>query len=87
MKFEIETDHNGKVRKFNGMPQLFEELLDDQDHMRGLVESAQSTSRNNSRALGRLVEYLYSKDLIPLEEVIRVVEEYPSGDVLREVIE
>ncbi len=51
-----------------------EYALDGSSYDSGLVEAAAATSRNNSRAIGRLLDLLASKGFLNAPEVTQVLE-------------
>ena len=55
-------------------PTVFERLLNGDDYDNGVVEGVARTARNNSQALGRLVEVLYRKYLLNVEDIAEILD-------------
>lgn len=54
--------------------------LDGQSYDSGQVEAATATSRNNSRAIGRLLDLMASKGMFTAPEITRVIEGYENKE-------
>ncbi|KKK93537.1 hypothetical protein LCGC14_2691890 [marine sediment metagenome] len=58
--------------------------LDGEDYDRGSVETIEATARNNSQAIGKLLEVLLDKDVIQLPDV-RIILGFGDDVTLEEV--
>ena len=77
MKFTIERF--GVTQKFESLEDYAEFRLDGSDYDRGIVEAAAATAQNNSKAIGRILDLLSSKQLVTAEEVATIIEGYRVG--------
>lgn len=57
-----------------------EHSLDGCSYDTGQLEAAAATSRNNSRAIGRLLDLMASKGLLTAPEITQVVEGYENRE-------
>jgi hypothetical protein len=54
-------------------PDAFIKELDGEGQDRGTLEAMQKTIENNSAAIGRLVEILYDKHMVSMDEVKKII--------------
>ncbi len=56
-------------RKYYSIHELAQEMLDGADYDTGITESVEATSRNNSVAIGRLLEILLDEGVLQLSDI------------------
>ena len=80
MKMRIEN--YGQAREYNSLEDYAESKLDGDDHGKGAMEAAADTARNNSQAIGRLLDLMADKGLVSAEEAATIVEGCISGSAV-----
>lgn len=76
---KMKTESYGEVRRYQSLEDYAESKLDGDDYGKGAMEAAADTARNNSQAIGRLLDLMAEKGLVSAEEAATVVEGYMSG--------
>ena len=77
MRIKIES--YGEVCEYESLKDYAELMLDGDDYGNGVIEATANTARNNSQAIGRLLDLMAEKGLVSAEEITTVVEGYMPG--------
>lgn len=78
---KIKTCRYGEKREYNSIEEYAEQRLDGSDYDVGQLEAAVTTARNNSGAIGRLLDLLADKGLVNAEDAGNIIEGYVSGSI------
>ena len=84
---KISTERWGEKREYNSLEEYAEYRLDGDDHGKGQMEAATDTARNNSKAIGRLLDLLATKNLVTAEEVATIIDGYFSGSACFQAVD
>ena len=79
---KITRTRYGETTEYVSLEQYAEYRLDGDDYGKGAMEAAADTARNNSKAIGRLLDLLSEKHLVTAEEVAAILEEYVDGSAV-----
>ena len=82
---KMKTESYGEVREYKSLEDYAEFKLDGNDYGKGAMEAATDTARNNSQAIGRLLDLMAEKGLVSAQEAATVVEGYISGSAVYEI--
>lgn len=77
---KLKSDNYGTVREYGSLEEYAEYRLDGDDYGKGAMEAATDTARNNSRAIGRLLDHLAEKGLLNAAEVSNIVEGWSGNN-------
>ena len=79
---KIQTDDYGKVQEWQSLMEYAELKLDGDDYGKGRLEAAEDTARNNSKAIGRLLDLMADKGIVSANEVVIIIEGFISSDAV-----
>lgn len=73
---KVQIDDYGTKREYNSLEQYALLKLDGDDYGMGAVEAVTVTARQNSEAIGRLLDLMTEKGLISIDDAIAVIKGY-----------
>lgn len=76
---KIKTEIYGTKHEYGSLEEYAEYRLDGDDYGKGQMEATTDTAKNNSKAIGRLLDFLANKKLLTAKEAVTIVEGYLSG--------
>jgi len=79
---KIKIENYSQVREYDSLEDYAESKLDGDDYGKGTMEAAADTARNNSQAIGRLLDLMADRGLVSAEEAATIVGEYTSGSAV-----
>lgn len=79
---KITRTRYGDTTEYSSLEQYAEGHLDGDDYGKGAMEAAADTARNNSKAIGRLLDLLSEKHLVTAEEVVATIEGWVNGSAV-----
>lgn len=78
---KVVTKHYDKVEEYDTLEYYAECKLDGDGFESGVIEATAETARNNSKAIGRLLDLLASKGLVSASEAGGVIDPYLVGSI------
>lgn len=69
------------TNSYDSIEEYIEFKLDGEDYETGILESAAATAKNNSKAIGRLLNVLAEKEIIDADDVANIVDDYIPGTI------
>lgn len=77
---KIKYNNYGTKEEYSSIEQFAEYSLDGDDYGKGSLESAADTATNNSKAIGRLLEVLHSKNIVSDSDICNIIIGYGYED-------
>lgn len=78
---KIKIDSYGTKYEYKSLEEYSEYQLNDDNYENGQIESATNTAKNNSKAIGRLLDSLVNKKVLTVEDAVIIIEGYLPGSV------
>ena len=84
---KVIVDNFGNKFMYDSLERYAEDKLDGDSYGSGVLDAANQTAKNNSAAIGRLLDALAEKSIIDTSDIIKVIEGYYNDSVTFELDE